>query len=247
MEEIERLSKVLKLGYIKDNYDFLINEALDQNYSYKEFLELVLASEEQKRNENGIVKRIRLAKFPFTSDLSDLDFNYYSLEIANRLRELGSLRFIDYGRNVILIGNPGVGKTTNAIALGIKACQEGKTVLYITVPNLITELKENMSLNQLSNYKKKFMKYDLIILDELGYISFDKQGSELLFNLLSTRNINKSIVITSNLPFNQWQTIFNGEVLTAAMVDRLAHKADVININAESYRLKETKEWLAKA
>ena len=78
------------------------------------------------------------------------------------------------------------------------------------------------------------MKYDLIILDELGYISFDKQGSESLFNLLSTRNINKSIVITSNLPFNQWQTIFNGEVLTAAIVDRLAHKSHVININAES-------------
>jgi len=247
MNNIAKYSKYLKLRNTKINYDMLISEGLDNNLSYQEFLEFVLEREVEYRQGNSIKKRIHFAKFPYHSSINDLDYNYYSVEISNKLRELSTLRFIDYGRNAILIGNPGVGKTTNAIAIGMKACQEGKTVMYITVPNLITELKENMSLNQLSNYKKKFMKYDLIILDELGYISFDKQGSELLFNLLSTRNLNKSIIITSNLPFNQWQDIFDGDVLTAAMVDRLTHKADVINITGESYRLKETKEWLAKS
>ena len=119
-----------------------------------------------------------------------------------------------------------------------------KNVLYITIPNLITELKESMTLNQLTNYKKRFITYDLVILDELGYISFDKQGSELLFNLLSMRNETKSIIITTNLSFNRWEEIFIDPTLTAAMVDRLAHKATVINIKGDSYRIKETKEWL---
>jgi DNA replication protein DnaC len=154
------------------------------------------------------------------------------------------LSFIDQGRNIILVGNPGVGKTHTAIGLGIKACMERKSVLFITVPNLITELKENMTLNQLTNYKKKFINYDLVILDELGYISFDKQGSELLFNLLSMRSEQKSIIITTNLAFSRWQEIFHDPALTAAMVDRLTYKAYVINITGDSYRLRVTKEWL---
>ena len=176
--------------------------------------------------------------------LEELKYDVFPLDIANRIRELQSLSFITQGRNVILVGNPGVGKTHTAIGIGIKACMNSMSVLYITVPNLITELKESMTLNQLTNYKKKFINYDLVILDELGYIAFDKQGSELLFNLLSMRNETKSIIITTNLTFNRWQEIFNDPTLTAAMVDRLTHKAHVLNIKGESYRLKETKEWL---
>lgn len=168
----------------------------------------------------------------------------FPIEIANQIRELQSLRFLDEGRNVILVGNPGVGKTHTAIGLGLAANMKMKNVLYITIPNLITELKESMTLNQLTNYKKRFITYDLVILDELGYISFDKQGSELLFNLLSMRNETKSIIITTNLSFNRWEEIFIDPTLTAAMVDRLAHKATVINIKGDSYRIKETKEWL---
>ena len=122
----------------------------------------------------------------------------------------------------------------------------GKSVLYITVPNLITELKESMTINQLTAYKKKFINYDLVILDELGYISFDKQGGELLFNLLSMRNDTKSMIITTNLAFNKWKDIFNDPILTAEMVDRLTCRAHVINIKSDSYRMRETKEWLSK-
>lgn len=128
-----------------------------------------------------------------------------------------------------------MGKTHTAIGLGIAANMQSKNVLYITVPNLITELKESMTLNQLTNYKKRFITYDLVILDELGYIGFDKEGSELLFNLLSMRNETKSIIITTNLSFNRWEEIFGDPTLTAAMVDRIAHKATVINIKGDSY------------
>lgn len=244
MNEIQRLAHRLHLPYIKNQYLESINESMDKQYSYEKFLEVLLENEVILRDKNGINNRIKNAKFPYLKYLEDLKYDAFPLEVSNKIRELQSLNFIEQGRNVILVGNPGVGKTHTAIGLGIKACMKNMNVLYITVPNLITELKESMTLNQLTNYKKKFISYDLVILDELGYIAFDKQGSELLFNLLSMRNETKSIVITTNLTFNRWQEIFNDPTLTAAMVDRLTHKSHVINIKGESYRLKETKEWL---
>ncbi len=244
MNEIEKLAHRLKLSHIKSNYKQSINEALDSNASYEDFLKIILTDEVNVREKNGINRRIRTAKFPYIKYLSDLKLEYFPIEVSNQIRELQSLRFLDEGRNVILVGNPGVGKTHTAIGLGIQATMKMKNVLYITVPNLITELKESMTLNQLSNYKKRFITYDLVILDELGYIGFDKEGSELLFNLLSMRNETKSIIITTNLTFNRWEEIFIDPTLTAAMVDRIAHKATVINIKGDSYRIKETKEWL---
>ncbi len=244
MNEVEKLASKLKLGYTKQNYSTSISEAMDKNASYEEFLKILLTNELIYRENNGVKRRIRTAKFPYLKYLNELKYDAFPLEVANQIRELTSLKFLDEGRNVILVGNPGVGKTHTAIGLGIAACMKQKNVLYITVPNLITELKESMTLNQLTVYKRKFIKYDLVILDELGYIGFDKQGSELLFNLLSMRNETKSILITTNLSFNRWEEIFGDPTLTAAMVDRLAHKATVINIKGDSYRIRETKEWL---
>ena len=244
MNEIQKLAHRLQLPYIKNQYLETINESMDNQHSYEDFLKLILENEVMLRNKNGINNRIRRAKFPYLKYLEELKYDAFPLEVANKIRELQSLSFINQGRNIILVGNPGVGKTHTAIGLGVRACMNNLNVLYITVPNLITELKESMTLNQLTNYKKKFISYDLVILDELGYIAFDKQGSELLFNLLSMRNETKSIVITTNLTFDRWQEIFNDPTLTAAMVDRLTYKSHVINIKGESYRLKETKEWL---
>ena len=245
MKTIEQLASKLKLANIRDNYQSIISEAMDNNASYEDFLKLVLTSETKARESNGINRRIRTAKYPHLKYLHDLKLESFPIEVSNQIRELQSLRFLDEGRNVILVGNPGVGKTHTAIGLGIVANMKSKNVLYVTVPNLITELKESMTLNQLTNYKKRFISYDLVILDELGYIGFDKEGSELLFNLLSMRNETKSIIITTNLTFNRWEEIFGDPTLTAAMVDRLAHKATVINIKGDSYRIKETKDWLS--
>ncbi len=244
MNEIEQLAHKLKLSHIKNDYKISISEAMDKNASYEDFLKIILKNEVNVRENNGIQNRIRRAKFPYLKYLSELKMDSFPLEVSNQIRELTSLKFIDEGRNIILVGNPGVGKTHTAIGLGIAACTNLKNVLYITVPNLITELKERVSLNQLSVYKKRFITYDLVILDELGYIGFDREGSELLFNLLSVRNETKSTIVTTNLTFNRWEEIFIDPTLTTAMVDRLAHKATVLNIVGESYRIKETKEWL---
>lgn len=244
MNDIEKLAFKLKLSNTKANYKLLISEAMDRQSSYEDFLKLILISETKARESNGVNRRIKTAKYPYIKYMHDLKLDMFSVDISNQIRELQSLRFLDEGRNVILVGNPGVGKTHTAIGLGIAANMKMKNVLYITVPNLITELKESMTLNQLTNYKKRFITYDLVILDELGYIGFDKEGSELLFNLLSMRNETKSIIITTNLTFNRWEEIFGDPTLTAAMVDRIAHKATVINIKGDSYRIKETKDWL---
>jgi len=137
------------------------------------------------------------------------------------------------------------GKTHLGIALGIKACLAGYKVLFVTVPLLINQLKESRSQQTLTRMEGKFEKYDLVIADELGYISFDKEGSELLFTHLSLRAGRKSTIITTNLSFDRWEEIFTDAVMTAAMIDRLTHKSYLLNMNGNSYRLKETREWLA--
>lgn len=151
-----------------------------------------------------------------------------------------TLDFIKEGRNVLLTGNPGTGKTHTAIGLGIKACEAGYKVLFTTVPYLVTELKESHDQQKLMAYERKFLKYDLVIADELGYVSFDREGADLLFNNLSQRVGLKSTIITSNLSFKEWEKIFGDPAITGAMVDRLTFGAILVDMQGDSYRLRET-------
>ncbi len=223
----------------------LIEEAKHTQMSHEEFLTRLLESEYELRRENGVKNRLRYARFPYKKYLEDFDTSKYDPELRIKFTELNTLNFIKEKENIILIGSPGSGKSHYSIGLGIRACMEGMKVLFISVPNLIIELKEAMSLNQLNNYKKKFEKYDLVILDELGYVSFDKEGCEILFNLLSNRNDKGSIIINTNLAFDRWEEIFKDPMLTGAIVDRLAHKAHIMDISREtSHRYEETIKWL---
>lgn len=244
MNNIESMAFSLRLANIRRNYKKMIEESLSKQLSYEQFLELLLTNEVASRLEVSIQRRIHNAKFPYLRSFDEMDWNAFSLPIANSIRELQSLSFIKEGRNVILVGNPGVGKTHTAISLGLLACQANMSVLFITVPNLMLELKEAYKQRDVVNYKRRFMNYDLVILDELGYISFDKEGSELLFNLLSNRNDSKSTIITTNLTFDKWPSLFGDTIMTTAMVDRLTNKANIIQILGDSYRVKQTKDWL---
>jgi DNA replication protein DnaC len=231
---------------LKINYQELIDEANHTKMEYYEFLEMILDKEYSQRKTNAIQKRLKSAKFPIRKYLEDFDRKKYSSKFKKKFCELETLNFIDKKENIILVGTPGSGKTHYAIALGIKSCLKGKTVLFTSVPNLIIELKEAMSQSQLSYYKRKFEKYDIVILDELGYISFDKSGCEILFNLLSNRTDKGSIIITTNLGFERWEEVFHDAILTGAMVDRLTYKAHILDLSRDvSYRYEETVAWLA--
>lgn len=221
---IKEASNILKLSYLRESYEDLIEESSNLNLSNEEFLKLFLEREVERRKNNGIARRIRNAKFINKKFLEDFDKTKYSLELNKKFEYLETLKFIDNKENIIMIGTPGCGKTHYATSLGIKTCMKGKNVLFTSVPNLVIELQEAMSKNQISNYKKKFEKYDLVILDELGYVSFDKTGCEILFNLLSSRNDKGSIILTTNLNFERWEEVFKDPMLTGAIVDRLAHR-----------------------
>lgn len=243
-ENINELAKKLHLAYLRNNLNEILDESNKQGWSNEQLIENILSYEINDRLNKSIKKKINVAGFPNILTFEQLDLDAFSLDIVDKIKEVKNLNFIENGSNVILCGNSGVGKTHVATALGLLACQQNKSVLFTSVPNLIIELREKAQSNQLTTFKKRFCSYDLVILDELGYISFDKGCSELLFNLLSTRNQNKSLIITTNLSFNRWIEIFGDEVLTAAMVDRITHCSYVLNIQGQSYRIKETKEWL---
>jgi len=190
--------------------------------------------------------RLRGAGFPQLKYLQDLLRAELPEDGRNKLPELETLDFIKDGRNIILGGSPGTGKSHMAIGLGIKACMEGHSVMFTQVSKLLTQIRESHSSRTLRVLESRFEKYDLVICDELGYISFDKQGAEMLFNHLSLRSGIKSTIITSNQSFDKWQDIFGKDtILTAALLDRLTHKAHLVNMNGKSYRMKETKKMIA--
>lgn len=241
---IKENAAYLLLPYIKNNYEDLIKEAHIKDMSYEDFLDELLKREAEIRFSNGINKRIKTAKFPYKITFSDYKLDHLSLSVKTKIKEVETLEFIKNGENIILIGNPGTGKTALSIALGIKACYEAKTVLFISVPELLIKIREAMSNNEVTSFKRRFESYDLVILDELGYCSFDKERGEILFNLLSARSQNKSLIITSNLTLDKWDEVFKDKILTAAIIDRLANKAYLIDMSGESYRIKQTKQWM---
>ncbi len=245
-DRIVRYTKELRLPTIRRDFAQIAAQAALQNSSYETYLLDLVESEYATRLENRKKQRIRTAGFPYKKYLQDLEEAELPPDAAQKLGILKRLDFIKEGQNIVLAGNPGTGKTHLAIGLGIQACLENYKVLFVTVPRLITLIRESRSEKMLRNLENRFEKYDLVICDEFGYISFDKEASELLFTHLSLRAGRKSTIITTNLSFDRWSEIFVDPVLTAAMVDRLTHKAFLINMNGNSYRVKETKKWMKK-
>ena len=244
--EIKKYVTELKIPGINQGLKMKIEEAYKLDEPYEVFLRDIFVEAYDVRKENGKKNRIKNARFPYKKYLDELQVDYLPEDGRKKFKELKTLSFIEEGRNIILAGNPGTGKTHMSIGLGIDACNKGYKVFFTTISSLINELKESRSDKKLHTFEKRFEKYDLIIADELGYISFDKEGSELLFTFLSLRAERKSTIITTNLSFDRWNEIFNDQILTAALIDRLTHKSYVINMNGNSYRIKETKEWLEK-
>jgi len=228
-DNIKTLTLDIGLPGIRRNFEILLDEFKDKDKSYNQFLQKLLEIEFVSRTKSRKASRIRQAGFPYKKYLDELKLEELPGDAKTKLQELENLDFIKHGRNIILAGNPGTG------------------VHFTTVPRLITQIKESRSEQTLRQFENRFEKYDLVICDEFGYISFDKEGAELLFSHLSLRAGIKSTIITTNLSFDRWGEIFGDTILTAAMVDRLTHKAHIVNMNGKSFRIKETLQYLDKA
>lgn len=241
-EQIHKYVTELKLLSFDERLEEVLDTAMQENWGYMRFLGRLLKYESDRRTDTRRKSRIKSASFPQMKYLHELIREELPDDARISLPELESLDFIKQGRNVVLYGNPGTGKTHIATALGIKACQQDYSVLFTSVPILLTQIREAKSSKTLRALQLRFEKYDLVICDEFGYVSCDKEGGELLFNHLSLRAGKKATIITTNLAFNRWNEIIKDKVLVAAMVDRLTHKAILVNMSGQSYRLKETQK-----
>ena len=241
-ETIYDYAAELKLLAFKEELECTLSLAAEENWNHLQFLTELLGKESARRRECRRRSRTRSSGFPQMKYLHELVMEDMPKEAQVILPELETLDFIRQGRNLVLYGNPGTGKTHIATALGIKACQQDFTVLFTSVPVLLTQIREAKSAKTLRTLQLRFEKYDLVICDEFGYVSCDKEGGELLFNHLSLRAGKKATIITTNLAFNRWNEIIKDKVLVAAMVDRLTHKAYLVNMTGLSYRLKETQK-----
>lgn len=234
----------LKMPSVKEYIEDVEKTANAEQWTYRQFLCKLMEEEVKRRAENRKTQRLRQACFPEMKYLQELERNELPDEGRAILPELETLKFIKEKRNVVMYGNPGTGKTHVAIGLGIKACLEGYSVFFTTVPQLLTQIREAQSTRTLRRLQHRFLTYDLVICDEFGYVSFDKEGGEQVFNHLSLRSGKKATITTTNLPFTRWEEVIKDRALCSALVDRLCHKAFLVNMSGASYRVKETQRML---
>ena len=185
---------------------------------------------------------IRAAAFPFKKTLEDFDFDFQPSINKNEIYDLGTLRFVEDKSNILFVGNSGVGKTHLAVALGIKATEHRYSVYFITCHALIMKLNKAQKENRLDKMLRHMCQYRVLIIDEIGYLPVDKEGSNLFFQLINKRYGNKSTIITTNMPFSKWSDVFYDATLANAVLDRLLHYSSVIRITGNSYRIKDKVE-----
>jgi len=232
--------KSLRLSTMIGNLQGHLRQAKQDNLGYDEFLFNLTEVEVQVRKENGHKRRLREAKFPLLKPLETFDFESAPDLDPRIIKELSGCEYIPQPRNVIFLGKSGTGKTHLATGLGMEACKQGIRTRFVTGCGLINELIEARDEKLLGRAIKRYTSYGLLIIDELGYVPFSKEGAELLFQVLAERHEKKSVIITSNMGLGDWTQIFGDPNLTAALLDRVTHKAYIINCTWESYRLKDT-------
>lgn len=228
-----------KLSGVIKTLDNRIEEAIRNKLSYEEFIELVINDEYSNRLTNANRKRFQSAKFPQHKTLEEFRFNYQPTINRQLIYGLGTCEFIRKNENIAFIGPPGTGKSHLAVALGVKAVQQGYKVLFTTVNEMLEELYISRADNSFYQKLKKYTSPDLLILDELGLKKLNQTSVDDFYEIISRRYENKSIIITSNKAFDEWGQILYDPVLATAILDRYVHHCHFIVIKGESYRMKE--------
>jgi DNA replication protein DnaC len=219
---------------------YLIREAAAGNEDYQKYLLRLTELELATRATNTLRARIKQAAFPVEKDFDTFDFSATVSLPKQKILELARGEWIDRRENVCLIGSAGMGKTHAATALGLAACRQGRRVRFFTAASLVNRLEESQKQYRLDRFLAGLDKADLLVCDELGYLSFSRSSAELLFQVFADRYERGSLLITSNLPFSEWTQVFQGERMTAALLDRLTHHCHIFEMNGESYRFRES-------
>ena len=234
--------KTLKLPTFLREYDKLARQCAAEGDDHVRYLVRLTELELIDRERRMIERRIRQAKFPAVKSLDSFDFKAIPSLNKMLVLELARSEYIDRNDNVIALGNSGTGKTHVALGLGLAACQKGLSVGFTTAAALVHELMEARDEKRLLRLQRLLAKYKLLIIDELGFVPLSKTGAELLFEVFSQRYERGSIMVTSNLPFDEWTEIFGSERLTGALLDRLTHHVHILEMNGESYRLNQSRK-----
>lgn len=233
--------KALKLPSMLAHWQRLAEEAQGKHKTHAEYLADLAHLELTDRRERQVARRIKEAQFPALKTLDTFDFSAQPNLDRDELLELIRCEFIERHENVILIGEVGTGKTHLASALGLAACQRGLRVRFITASELCNALLEAKAQDRLSRKLAQFGRFDLVILDELGYVPFDKMGADLLFGFIAKVYEQRSLIVTTNLPFARWGEVFLDATAAAAVIDRIAHHAAILQTEGVSFRLREAK------
>jgi DNA replication protein DnaC len=221
------------------NYQTVVREAEQHGWGYADFLLRIMKNEVAHRQENQRKQKMQQAKFPVIKTLDEFDFKNVPHIDPAVIWQLADCQFLQRKEGIVFCGNPGTGKTHLAIALGLKACERGLRVRFYTAAGLVNDLVEAQQNHTLSKLEQQLNKLQLLILDELSYLTFARPSAELLFQVLSGRNERGSVIITTNLEFSRWTEIFGDPMLTAAVVDRMTHRSHIIDTNGPSYRLRQ--------
>lgn len=239
---IEMLLGELKLPSVKRMYRKLAKEVAQAGGDFVTYLAALLEEEIEDRRSRRVQRRLKESKLRQIKQLSELDPSALPKGISmETLQELASGAYIAEATNVIAIGNSGTGKTHVGSALAAAACLQGLRVRAYTAIELISELEAAQEEHQLHRYLARFATWDLVFVDELGYLPVTEHGADLLFQAFSERHERKSVIVTTNLPFADWGKVFQTERLAVAMLDRITHNAHILEMNGESYRLRMAK------
>ncbi len=239
---IRQYCKATRLPTVGANFQSLAEQAVKENHSHTRYLEALLSIECEERDRHAIDNRIRDAHLPRLKTLEEFDFAQAQQIPAARIRELAEGGYIERKEPIVLIGECGTGKTHLAIGLCLAACRQKRRVRFTTAAALVNELVEAKQNNQVRKLMMRWQKYELIALDEVGYVPLADIGAEFLFQVISERAERAAIIVTTNLPFSEWTTVFPNPRLCKAVLDRITDRAHIIETGTESFRFRRTFE-----
>ncbi|MCA1698509.1 MAG: IS21-like element helper ATPase IstB [Actinobacteria bacterium] len=217
----------------------LADRARSEEWSYERFACALLQTEVGSREAHGGESRVKAARFPARKTLEEFDFSFQRSVKRQVIEHLGQLDFVHARDSIVALGPPGTGKTHLAIAISIRACLAGQRVRFATATQWVARLQQAKRSGRLEDELRALARLPLIVVDEVGYIPFDPEAANLMFSLVSSRYERAAMIVTSNKPFSRWGEIFGDEVVAAAMIDRLVHHAEILNLKGDSYRLKD--------